>query len=146
VRSFSRLFRGVFEGSSGFFHGRIVGEVEFGLVVFCAFDDGIDDVGLMAPGDLLADEIPDLRRALIAGLAGDDGRSPGGQLVEHAEVEVAVERERQGARDGRRGHHQDIGLGGGGLLHQAKTLQHAEAVLLVDDDEAEAWRTRPFLR
>ncbi len=52
-------------------------------------------------------------------------------------------REREGARNGRRRHHQHIGLGGiirlggVGLLHQAEALHHAEAMLLVDDDQAE---------
>jgi hypothetical protein len=119
-----------------------VGEVEFGLVVFGAFDDGVDEVGLAALGDLFAHELPDFGGALFGGAAGDDGRAAGRHLVDDADVEVAVEGERERARDGRRGH----GRGrrgsttlpsASGLLHQLEALLHAEAVLLVDDDEAE---------
>ena len=116
-----------------------MGEIQFGLVVFGAFDDGIDDVSLAAPrATCFADEIPDFLRALAGDAAGDDGRAAGRQFVEHADVEVAIEGERQGAGNGRRGHDQHVGLGLVGLLHQFEALQDAEAVLLIDDDEAEA--------
>ncbi len=107
------------------------------------FDHGIDDVGLTTGRNLLAHKLPHFLGAFVADQARGDGRAPRRQLVEHAGVEVAVERERQGPRNGRRGHHQHIGLGdiirigGVGLLHQAKALHHAEAMLLVDDDQAE---------
>ena len=83
------------------------------------------------------------------------GVRPGRQFVENADIEIAVERERQRARDGGGGHHQDVGLGRSssgtvavalraayatvfvGLLHQLQALHHAEAVLLVHDDQAE---------
>ena len=113
------------------------GKVQFGLVVLCAFDDGIDDVRLPALGDLLADQLPDSSARSSEHLARDDGLAAGRQLVEHAEFEVAVEREGQRARDGRGGHHQHVRLACVGLLHQAEALEDAEAVLLVDDDEAE---------
>jgi hypothetical protein len=50
-------------------------------------------------------------RSLRRDAAGDDGGAAGGQLVEDADVEVAVEGEREGARDGRGGHDEDVGLG-----------------------------------
>ena len=112
-------------------------EIQLGLVVFGAFDYGIDDVGLAALRHLLANEIPHLVGALAGDAARDDRRAARRQLVEHADVEVAVERKRECARNGRRGHHQHVGLRLVGLLHQPEALQHAEAVLLVDDDEAE---------
>ena len=74
-------------------------EIQFGLVVFGSLDDRVDDVGLPALRDLLADEIPDVVGALAGNAASDDGRAAGGQLVEHAHVEIAVERERQRARE-----------------------------------------------
>ena len=43
--------------------------------------------------------------------------------------------ERQGARDRRRGHHQDVG--GAALGAEVHALADAEAVLLVDDGQAE---------
>ena len=42
---------------------------------------------------------------------------------------------RERARDRRRGHHQHVRRDA--LLHQAEPLQHAEAMLLVDDGEAQ---------
>ena len=87
------------------------------------------------------------------------GVRPGRHFVEDADVEVAVESQRQGARDGGGGHDQDVGLAQScrallgwadegvrpyvgvaasvvcGFLHQLEALHHAEAVLFVDDDQ-----------
>ena len=66
------------------------------------------------------------------------------QLVDDAHVEVAVKSHRKGARNGGGGHHQnvrDASLGaflGCRLAPQFRSLCHAEAVLLVNHDEAEA--------
>ena len=77
---------------------------------------------------------------LRGGEAGDDGGAAGRQLVEDGNVEVAVERKAQGARDGRGGEHQHVrGVAvGGGFVHEAFALQDAETVLLVDSHKAEA--------
>ncbi len=125
-----------------------MGKVEFGLVVVGAFDDGIDEVCLAALCDLFADELPDFSGAGVGGSAGDDGGASGGHLVDDGEIEIAVEGEGEGARDWGCGHGEDVGIGGDacrisfaalacGLFHQLESLLHAEAVLLVDDDEAE---------
>ena len=90
----------------------VLGEVEFGLVVFGAFDDGVDDVGLAACGYLFADEVPDFVGALFGHAAGDDGGAAGGELVDDAGFEVAVEGEGEGAGDGGGGHDEDVGVGG----------------------------------
>ena len=89
----------------------IGGEVEFGLVVFGAFDDGVDEVGLAALCNLFADKVPDFGGALVGGAAGDDGGAAGGHLVDDADVEIAVEGEGEGAGDGRCGHGEDVGVG-----------------------------------
>ena len=90
---------------------------------------------------MLADEFPDFGGALVGGAAGDDGGAAGRHLVDDADVEVAVEGEGQGAGDGRGGHGEDVGVGdaavGAGFAHQLEALLDAEAVLLVDDDQAE---------
>ncbi len=88
----------------------IGGEVEFGLVVGDAFDDGVDDVGLAAGGDLLADEVPDLGGALLGHAAGLDGRAAGRELVDDGGFEVAVEGEGEGAGDGCGRHDEDVGV------------------------------------
>ena len=53
---------------------------------------------------------------------------------DHREVADALERHRERARDRRRGQRQHVDLGA--QLLQLLLLPHAEAVLLVDDDEA----------
>ena len=62
-------------------------------------------------------------------------RPAAGPLAKRRRVEVAVEGERQRARDGRRGHHEQVG--DGALAAQRQTLVHAEPVLLVHDRERE---------
>ena len=113
-------------------------EIQFGLVVIGSLDHGIDDVGLPTLRDLLAEEIPHVVCSLAWNAARHDGRSARGQLVEHAYVEITVERERQSAGNRRGGHYQYIRFGLIGFLHQPEPLQDAEAVLLIDDNEAEA--------
>ena len=58
------------------------------------------------------------------------------QLVEHADVEVAEERHRERAGDGRGGHDQHVRVQA--LVAERGALQHAELVLLVDDAERQA--------
>jgi hypothetical protein len=76
------------------------------------------------------------REALGAQHAGLDRLAAGRHLVQAADVHLAILGERQGARDRRRGHDQQVrrplGLGG-----QHHALGDAEAMLLVDDGEAE---------
>ena len=63
------------------------------------------------------------------------GEAPLRRGGDHREVADAFERHRQRARDRRGGERQHVHLGAQAL--QALLLPHAEAVLLVDDDEAE---------
>ena len=63
------------------------------------------------------------------------GAPPRRTVPERGDVEVAVERERQRARNRRGGEQQDVGCGA--LADQGRPLLDAEAVLLVDDDEAQ---------
>jgi hypothetical protein len=68
-----------------------VAEIELGLIVFCAFDYWIDDVGLALLRYLFADELPHFVRTLVFNATGDDGGAAGRQFVKDAEVKVAVE-------------------------------------------------------
>ncbi len=90
-------FAGGFAGWWSCFDGGfgIVEEIEFGLVVHGPFDDGVDDVGLMIKTYLLADELPDLLRTFAGNAAGDDRGAARGEFVEDAQVQVAVEGERE---------------------------------------------------
>ena len=69
-------------------------------------------------------------------MVGAHGLATGGQLVDDGAVEVAVEGHSEGARDGGGCHHEDVGRDEG-LLPEFGALLDTEAVLLVDDDEAE---------
>src|SRR2546430_1299708 len=94
----------------------------------------------MAGGDFEAKKFPDAREMLLGGHARGDGRAPGRKLIENGNVEVAIESERESARDGRGSEHQDVRsvAVGGGFVHQALALEDAEAVLLVNGDKSEA--------
>ena len=112
-------------------------KVQLRLIFFGPFDHRVDDIGLAAQPDLFADEIPHFRGSLGGNPPGCDGRASGRQLIQYAQIQIAVERQGQRARNRRRGHHQHVWLSLIGLLHQLESLQHAEAVLLVDHDEAQ---------
>ncbi len=66
------------------------------------------------------------------------GWRPGREFVEHGDVEIAVDGHAERARDGRRGHHEDVRVLA--LAAEREALEHAEFVLLIDDDEAELVR------
>ncbi len=100
----------------------------------------------MAELDFAADAAPNAREMALGGEVRFDGRAAGRQLVENGDVEVAVERERESARDGRCGENKHVrGVAvGGGFVHETLALQHAEAVLFVDGHEAEACKLHAF--
>src|SRR5579859_4797200 len=94
----------------------------------------------MAGSDFAAEKFPDAGKMRLGGEARLDGRAAGREFVEDGDVEVAVERERERAGNGSGGEDEDVrGVAvGGGFVHEAFALEDAEAVLLVDGDEAEA--------
>src|SRR5207245_10817882 len=84
---------------------------------------------------------------LAARLAAELGRDRGasrGQLVEGRDREVAVEGQRERARDGRGAHDEHVDRFGAAALER-RALEHAEAMLLVDDGEPEAPEGRALL-
>ena len=99
------------------------------------FDNGVDHIGLAALVDLRLHEAVHLFDGVAGGVFGDDGLAAGRHLVDDADIEIAVHRHGEGARDGGGGHHENVGRDA--LLHEAEALQDAEAMLLVDDGEAE---------
>ena len=73
---------------------------------------------------------------------GGDRRAPGRHLVDHRRSRSPKTHHRRGARDRRRGHDEQVRVGGVGrvvpaLVAQRGALLDAEAVLLVDDDDAQ---------
>ena len=74
----------------------------------------------------------DVLKAVLREGACSDRLAPSGLFGELRNVQVAVQRQKKGARDWRRGHDQDIGISGFRLLLQRKALRHPEPVLLID--------------
>ena len=126
------------------------GEVHAGQAVF----EGIEQLGhaheraLLVPLDLGADEVAlvalfglggDIFEHVVVFMAGDDRRDDGrarlGLVADLGDIEVAVEDERESARDGRRRHDEHIRARP--LFAQRAALGDAEAVLLVADAEGE---------
>src|SRR5260370_10948964 len=94
----------------------------------------------MASGDFAAERFPDAGEMMLGGHAGDDGGAAGRELVKNGKVGGGMEGERKSARDGRGGEDENVrGVAmGGGFVHEALTLEDAEAVLIVNGDAAEA--------
>src|SRR6266550_2256056 len=78
---------------------------------------------------------PDLRERFGLTDLGADLLPSGGQLVQHGQVEIPVDRLGQRPRDRRGGREQEMRIDA--LLAQRRPLPHAEAVLLVDHRESE---------
>ncbi len=103
-------------------------------------DERHDDVGLAARADLGLDLAERGRALRLREDARRDRRPARRLLVERRDVEVPVERQREGARDRRRGHDEEVRARRRRvrLRRDRRPLRDAEAVLLVDHDEAEA--------
>src|SRR5882724_13349233 len=71
--------------------------------------------------------------------AGGDGRAAGRQFIKHGNVQVAIKSERERAWNRRGGDDQDVRrmTTRSGFVHETFALHHAEAMLLVNGDEAE---------
>jgi len=69
----------------------------------------------------------------------------GRQLIDHADVQVAIERHGQRARDGRGGHHQHVRRHRCLGLHP-RALRHAEAVLLIDHHQPQPFEHHRILQ
>ncbi len=68
----------------------------------------------------------------------------GGHFINHGAVEVAIKREAERARDGRGGHHEQVRVVA--FLHEAIALGDSEFMLLVDDDESDAFEAEASLK
>src|SRR3954454_5000160 len=78
-------------------------------ILLTLLDHWIHDVRLLPSLHLFAEEFPYLRRSLIADAAGHDRRASWRKFIENADIEIAVEGERQRARNGRCGHDERVG-------------------------------------
>ena len=105
------------------------------VALLALLDEGADPIGLSPALQMAGERVDDLVEAIL----GDDARldrfAAGRHLVEAADVHLAVLRQRQRARDRRRGHREEVRAAA--LFLEEHALGDAEAMLLVDDDEAE---------
>jgi len=102
-----------------------------------------DDVGLVMFADLFADKIVRLSGLVSFEPFGLDGLPAGRELVDGAHVKVREIRQSERARDGGGGH--DEVMGGVAFGFENGALANAEAMLLVDDDQAEVGEFDVFL-
>ena len=108
-----------------------------GAVDLLAFlDQGAHPIGLPAAGDVAAEAVDHVGDFLVADHPRFDRRPARRHLVDPADVHLAIMGQRQGARDRRRGHHQQMRRARR-LGREQQPLRHAEAVLLVDHGEAQ---------
>src|ERR1700723_558806 len=98
-------------------------------------DNRIKDVSLASGGNFAANRFPRGGQLRFIEPARGDRRAAGRHFIDHGDIEIAVNGESESTRDGRRSHNEHMRRCA--FFHQALALQHAEAVLFVDDHEAE---------
>ena len=112
---------------------RVGGDARGVAVVF--LDERADDIRLPPRVDVLLDIAERAASLGRVDQVGFDRLAAGRKLVEHGDVEVAVDHQRERARDRCSAH--DERVREAALLGERRALAHAEAVLLVGDDERE---------
>ena len=75
---------------------------------FRFLDHRIHDIGLPAFVDLLFQKAVNALDVIGGDVLGDDGLAAGRQLIDDGDIQIAVDGERQRARNRRRGHHQHV--------------------------------------
>ena len=106
-----------------------------GHLALALFDRRHDDVRALSGPHPLGGERVDARARLGSPHAGRDRAAPGRLLVEHRDVELAVDGPGERARDRRRRHDEDVRALS--LAEEPGAVRHAEPMLLVDDHEGE---------
>ena len=97
-------------------------------------DQRADDVRLTTVAKMPRQPLVRLGAAVVGDPRGDDRLAVRGRRRDLGDREVAVDRERERARDRRRGHVEDVRAA---PLGERRALLDAEAVLLVDDGDGE---------
>ncbi len=107
-------------------------------------DEGVHDVGPASVRDLRRHELEYLLPRRLRPHDRAHRAPPRRQLVDHRQLQIAVNRQRERARDRRRGHHQHVRVTA--LGRQGRALHHPEAVLLVDHHQPERGVREPLLK
>ena len=112
---------------------KLISLVEAAQVKFLVLlDERVDDIRLSAHAQLGAQGLVDVHAVLLVAQNRRHRLAARRKLVDDRYVQVAVDRHRQRARDGRCRHHQHMGWDHV-LAPKAGALGNAEPVLLVDD-------------
>ena len=111
-------------------------------------DPRIHHVGLAPLIQLVADELPNLRQRLRIAHVGSNFTPSRGKLIKNAHIEIAIQRESQRSRNGRRGHYQQVRIqrSRAAFAKQGLALGDAEFVLFVDDHQAQTFQGHPILQ
>ena len=122
-------------GEDLFQHFEAVFEV-LQVALLALFNQGEDDIHLSPFVDLLTDTIVEGGHTGVEDVCGSHGFAAWRQLIDHTDIEVAIEGHRQRTGDGRCRHHQHVGRIGA-LAPKFCTLGHPETVLFIYDHEAQ---------
>ena len=110
-------------------------KIKLRLIVLRPFNHRVDDIRLPPPCHLFAHKLPHLRGLRLGRLPRHNGRTPRRQLINHRNVHIPINRQRERPRNRCRRHHQHIGVRDRPvriwLLHQLKTLLNPKTMLLV---------------
>jgi len=106
-------------------------------------DEGVDDEDLVGLCDLLPDDLVDAGTLPLVEDLRPDGLLPRGHLVDDRDVQIPIDGHRERSGDGGRRHDQHVRVGALGA--QGGALHDPEAMLLVDDREAELPELHPLL-
>src|SRR5437879_7477997 len=96
----------------------------------------IDYIGLSSELDLSLEKAVDFFDLVIGRVLSDNRLAARGQLVDYRDVKIPIDRQRERAGNGCRRHHQHVWMLA--LPRQLESLHDAEAVLLIDDRQAQA--------
>ena len=104
------------------------------------FHQRADDIGLPPGGELVTQKAIHGLALTLAHDARIHRQAAGRHLVNDGQVQIAVEHQRQGTRNGRGAHHQQMRSVRAipALVEQSGALGHAESVLLVGHAQAQA--------
>ena len=103
-----------------------------------------DNIDLTALTYLVADAVIKRRQTAVENMLSDNGFTTWRQLVNDADVEVTIEGHGQCSGNRRSRHHKDMWRVRA-LAPQLSALSHTKAVLLINDDHAEAGKLHGVL-
>ena len=111
--------------------------------LFAFLHQGADPIHPVSLGNGPPDPVHDFAQPFHRHQPGLRRDAPGRLFVQSADIQIAIDGERQGARNGRGGHDQRVRAIT--LRRQAHPVRHPEAVLLVDHHQAQIGKIHAVL-